>query len=400
MNQTIQRRAEAYAAHCRREQEELLRTLGAIPAPTRREDARASFCRDWLLAHGAKDVAIDRAKNVICRLGPPESRDLVVFAAHTDIVFPDTEPLPLREEDGRLYAPGIGDDTANLVHLLMAANYLIQNQVELRCGVLVVANACEEGLGNLDGTRALFAAYGGRIRAFYSFDIYLPLCCNTAVGSCRYRVACRTPGGHAYGDFGRPSAIHLLCGLVDELCRIQPPTRARTTFNVGRIEGGTTVNSIAEEAMILYEFRSTDQSCLEEMERLFRRAVANREKLGGQWTVELLGVRPGSGPVDPQALRDMTAESAEIIRTFTGLEPDFTPNSTDSNIPLSLGVPANTIGTVQGALAHTRQEWVALDSLPVGLKIVLSLMLGYEAPAAEGASGAAGPGSGGPTGAA
>ena len=96
----------------------------------------------------------------------------------------------------------------------------------------------------------------------------------------------------------------------------------------------------------------------------------------------------------------MTAESAEIIRTFTGLEPDFTPNSTDSNIPLSLGVPANTIGTVQGALAHTRQEWIALDSLPVGLKIVLSLMLGYEAPAAEGASGAAGPGSGGPTGAA
>ena len=133
MNQTIQRRAEAYAAHCRREQEELLRTLGAIPAPTRREDARASFCRDWLLAHGAKDVAIDRAKNVICRLGPPESRDLVVFAAHTDIVFPDTEPLPLREEDGRLYAPGIGDDTANLVNLLMAANYLIHNGSSRYC---------------------------------------------------------------------------------------------------------------------------------------------------------------------------------------------------------------------------------------------------------------------------
>ena len=400
MDQKIKQIAEQYAVAHSEEQKELLRTLGKIPAPTRQEDMRAAFVRDWLLAQGAKDVTIDKAKNVICKIGCEEHEELVAFAAHTDIVFPDMETLPMREEDGKLYAPGIGDDTSNLVNLLLSAKYLRQNGTAMNCGVLIVANACEEGLGNLDGTRALFAAYGGRIRAFYSFDIYLPLCCNTAVGSCRYRVACRTPGGHAYGDFGRPSAIHLLCGLVDELCRIQPPTRARTTFNVGRIEGGTTVNSIAEEAMILYEFRSTDQSCLEEMERLFRRAVANREKLGGQWTVELLGVRPGSGPVDPQALRDMTAESAEIIRTFTGLEPDFTPNSTDSNIPLSLGVPANTIGTVQGALAHTRQEWVALDSLPVGLKIVLSLMLGYEAPAAEGASGAAGPGSGGPTGAA
>lgn len=387
MDQTIRKRAEAYAAQCRREQEQLLRTLGAIPAPTRQEDARAAFCRDWLLAQGARDVTVDRAKNVICRLGPPDARDFVVFAAHTDIVFPDTEALPLREEGGRLYAPGIGDDTANLVNLLMAAKYLIQNQVELHCGVLVAANACEEGLGNLEGTRALFAAYSGRIRAFYSFDIYLPLCCHTAVGSCRYRITCRTAGGHSYCDFGRPSAIHLLCGLAGDLCRIQPPARARTTYNIGRIEGGTTVNSIAGEAMMLYEFRSTDQGCLEEMERLFRRAAAHWEEQGGQWEIELLGVRPGSGPVNPRALEDMTATSADIIRTFTGREPDFTPNSTDSNIPLSLGIPANTIGTVEGALAHTRQEWISLESLPTGLKIVLSLMLGYEAPPEQGEKG-------------
>ena len=138
---------------------------------------------------------------------------------------------------------------------------------------------------------------------------------------------------------------------------------------------------------MLYEFRSTDQGCLEEMERLFRRAAAHWEEQGGQWEIELLGVRPGSGPVNPRALEDMTATSADIIRTFTGREPDFTPNSTDSNIPLSLGIPANTIGTVEGALAHTRQEWISLESLPTGLKIVLSLMLGYEAPPEQGEKG-------------
>ena len=259
-------RVEAYAESCRTEQAELLRTLGRLPAPTRNEELRAEFCRDWLTSQGAEDVYIDEAKNVICALGCEEGRDIIVFAAHTDIVFPDTETLPMREEAGKLYAPGIGDDTANLVNLLLAARYLIQNKTEFACGVLIVANACEEGLGNLDGIRAVFDRYGSYIRGFYSFDGHMPMCCNGAVGSFRYRITCRTTGGHSYGDFGRPNAIHLLCGLVEELYQIEPPQSARTTFNVGRIEGGTTVNSIAQQASMLYEFRSTAQDCLEEME--------------------------------------------------------------------------------------------------------------------------------------
>lgn len=150
-------RVEAYAEECRAEQAELLRTLGKLPAPTRSEDLRAAFCRDWLTSQGAENVYIDEAKNVICALGCEEGRDIIVFAAHTDIVFPDKETLPMREEGDRLYAPGIGDDTANLVNLMLAARYLIQNKVELACGVLIVANSCEEGLGNLDGIRTLFA---------------------------------------------------------------------------------------------------------------------------------------------------------------------------------------------------------------------------------------------------
>lgn len=377
MDERIRAQAEAYAAQCVEEQADLLRTLGKLPAPTRQEDFRAAFCRDWLLAQGAENVIIDSAKNVICKLDGEANEELVVFAAHMDIVFPDLETLPMREEGGKLYAPGIGDDTANLVNLLMAAKYLIRHQTKLRCGVLIVANACEEGLGNLDGTKALFAAYGARIREFYSFDIYMPLCCNSAVGSYRYRITCKTAGGHSYADFGKPNAVQLLCALVGELYRIQPPAAARTTYNVGKIEGGTTVNSIPQEASLLYEFRSTSQSCLEDMERSFQCVLERQPRDGVEWETELLGVRPGNGPLDAAALERFTEKSADVIRTFTGREPAFTPNSTDSNIPLSLGIPANTIGTVDGALAHTRQEWIDMSSLPTGLKIVLALMLEY-----------------------
>ena len=374
MDQEIKRQAERYAEACFEEQKALLRRLGRIPAPTGQEGLRAAFCRDWLLAQGAEEAWVDEAQNVVCPIGPREG-ELVVFAAHTDVVFPDTEPLPMSEEDGVLRAPGIGDDTANLVNLLMAAKYLLQARPKLRRGLLIVANACEEGLGNLDGTKALFAAYGQRIMAFYSFDCNLSCCVDSAVGSQRYRIRCRTRGGHSYSDFGEANAIEILCRLVEALYRIEPPTEARTTYNVGRFEGGTTVNSIPQEASLLYEFRSTSQACLEQMERRFRAAVDGCRGLGGELSLELLGVRPGNGPLDPEALAAFTAKSADVIRSFWEGPLDFTPRSTDSNVPLSLGIPANTVGTVWGGLAHTREEWIELESLKPGLKIALSLML-------------------------
>lgn len=376
MDQEIKRIVEQYADACMPEEVELLRTLGKIPAPSHHEDLRAAFCRDWFISQGAKDVSIDKAKNVICKLGPQDG-DLVVFAAHTDVVFPDTETLPMHEADGKLHAPGIGDDTSNLVNLMMSAKYLLQNGLQPKCGILLVANSCEEGLGNLDGTKELFAAYGTRIKAFYSFDGYTPQCCSSAVGSYRYKITCKTTGGHSYLNFGDPNAIEILCRLVEKLYQIEPPTEVKTTYNVGRFEGGTTVNSVPQEASMLYEFRSTSQKCLETMEQRFNAVVDSCRDLGGELIVELLGVRPGNGPLDEQALKDFTARTADIIGTFYEGELDFAAYSTDSNVPLSLGIPANTVGTVRGAGAHTREEWVELDSLYAGLKIALSLMLQY-----------------------
>ena len=377
MNKKIKELAEQYASEMVEEQKELLKTLGVIPAPSHQEDMRAAFCRDWFLKQGAEDVRINEAKNVICRLGDKDAEELIVFAAHTDIVFPDTTQLPLREENGRLYAPGIGDDTSNLVNLMLGAKYVIKNNLKPKYGILFVANACEEGLGNLDGTKALFAAYGSKIKAFYSFDGYTPQCCSSAVGSYRYRITCKTKGGHSYINFGDPNALEILCDLTERLYKIEPPKEAYTTYNIGRMEGGTTVNSVAQEAYMLYEFRSTSQKCLEEMELRFNAAVESVRGRGGEIQVELMGVRPGNGPVDADALQEFTAHTADVIGTWYHDEIDFDAYSTDSNVPLSLGILANTVGTVRGALAHTREEWIDISSLPDGLKIALSLMLEY-----------------------
>lgn len=368
--------ARGYAREHKEEQLALLRALGKIPAPSRQEGRRAAFVRDWLLGQEARDVAVDAAQNVVCRIGGGEQDgDLVVFAAHTDIVFPDTDPLPMSERGGRLYAPGIGDDTANLVNLLLCAKYLLQKDVRPRQGLLLVANACEEGLGNLDGTKQLFHDYGGRIRAFYSFDGYMPHCTCSAVGSHRYRVTCKTAGGHSFADWGRPNAIHILSRLIERLYRIDPPKEAKTTYNVGRVEGGTTVNSIAQEASMLYEFRSTSQPCLQAMEREFQAAIEGSQGPGHTLAAELLGVRPGDGPLDKAALDAFTQNTARVIQAVTGQAARLSAQSTDSNIPLSLGLPANTVGTVLGGLAHTREEWVDLASLPVGLELALTLVL-------------------------
>lgn len=376
MEKNLKYLIERYAAEHTAEAEALLMELGRIPAPSHQEDLRARFCRDWLMSQGAEDVEIDPAKNVVCRINCGESAELIVFMAHMDIVFPDQTPLPMKLEGRKLFAPGIGDDTANLVNLLMGAKYLLEYTPKLNKGFLIVANACEEGLGNLEGTKEIFRTYGDRIKAFYSFDGCLSQCTNTAVGSYRYKITARTAGGHSWEKFGVPNAIEILCALVEKLYHLEVPAEPRTTYNVGCINGGTTVNSIPQEASMLFEFRSTSQKCLEEMDQKLKEIIAGFQ---GDFEIftELLGVRPGNGPINQREMDIFTDLNVKMIREFYPGEVSLEASSTDANIPLSQGICANTIGTVSGAGAHTREEWIDLDSLPTGMKIVLGLMLHY-----------------------
>ncbi len=356
---------------------ELLKTLGRIPAPSHCEDMRAQFCRDWFVKQGAQQVDIDEAKNVICTITGDKKDEYVVIMAHMDVVFPDMEELPMREEDGKLYAPGIGDDTANLVNLMMAVKYLLEKKIKPQQTLLFVANSCEEGLGNLKGSKQILECYGMAIQEWISFDCNLGECVDRAVGSYRYQVTVRTQGGHSYGDFGRDNSIAILADMIHDLYQIEPPTRAKTTYNVGVIEGGSTVNSIAQKASMLYEFRSPDQSCLKEMEEKFQEVInAYREK-GYDVEVEVIGIRPGSGPVDSVRLKALTDANVAVIKACYDGKVDVRPSSTDANIPLSVGIPANTLGTVTGALEHTREEWIEIESMRAGMMVALMTVMRY-----------------------
>lgn len=380
MTEMMREEVERYVDDHIEEAEILLKTLGKIPAPTREEDQRAAFVKEWLISQGADCVHIDEMKNVICEIGGEQHPYLTVFAAHMDIVFPDKTELPLRQEGRILYAPGIGDDTANLVNLLMAAKYLLENKTKIDTGFLIVANTCEEGLGNLDGIKHLLKTYGEKINSFYSFDGYMSQCTYVGVGSHRYKISVKVTGGHSWLDFGRRNAIEVLADMIEKLYQIPLPEGGpddRTTYNVGYIQGGTTVNSIAEEAYLLYEYRSTSERCLEYMQKELQSVIDScREDCA--ITTELLGIRPGNGDLDYSKLNEFTERNSQIIREYYDGDLDYRPFSTDSNVPLSKGIIANTIGTICGDLAHTREEWIDLDSLPAGMKIVLSLMLLHE----------------------
>ena len=190
-----------YVCNTAQEAMELLTTLAKIPAPSNHEEKRAEFCRDWFLKAGAKDVYIDDALNVVCKLG--ECNDEVdVFMAHSDVVFPDLEELPLSVTEERICCPGIGDNTTSIIALLMAARYAISEQLQpRRSGLLIVINSGEEGLGNLKGSRKIMEDYGDRIHHFYTIDGWNGKMINIAVGSRRFRVTIETEGGHSYKAF-------------------------------------------------------------------------------------------------------------------------------------------------------------------------------------------------------
>ena len=357
---------------------DLLIQLGKIPAPSHHEEKRAEFCKQWLEAQGAEGVYIDEALNVVYPIGCTEDNPVVVYAAHLDVVFPDTEELPLRVEDGRVYCPGIGDDTLHVVALLMAAKYVAKNKLmPTDCGVMLVCNSCEEGLGNLKGVRTLMEKFGSRVKEFITFDGPGVNIINRAVGSHRYQVEIDTEGGHSWGKFGNRNAIAYLASLIDTLYTVKVPPKGKTSFNVGTISGGTSVNTIAQHAEMLYEFRSDEYENLEIMERHFRAAVEFFRAKGIGVTVTLLGERPCGIEIDEEAHGALMNRAAEAVARHYGLEVKFRAGSTDCNIPLSMGIPAVCVGCVRGGGAHTREEYVEIDSLIPGIKVAFEMILSH-----------------------
>lgn len=355
---------------------ETLRELCHIPAPSHFEDERALYCKNWLEKYGAKGVYIDDAKNVIFPINCENSDKITVFVAHTDTVFPDTEPYPYREDDEKIYCPGVSDDTASVVALMLQAKYFIENNIVPENGVMMVLNACEEGLGDLKGTKQIFKDFEGRIAKFISYDSSLKLLTINCVGSHRYEVEVLTEGGHSFGAFGNNNAIAKISEIINKIYQIEVPHigDSKTTYNVGIISGGTSVNTIAQNVKMLCEYRSDNYECLAIMKKNFEEIFESVRSEKVKVNVKLVGDRPCSN-IDFAKVQELIDICKPIIADVLGEEPIDHKASTDCNIPLSQGIPAICIGTRTSKGVHTREECLDKASLIPGLEIAIRVAL-------------------------
>lgn len=350
-----------------------LQALCLIPAPSHFEHKRAQYCKNWLENVGAEGVYVDEALNVVFPLNAADSKELTVFVAHTDTVFPDMEPMPYTDDGEKIHCPGVGDDTASVVHLLLVVKYLLENRIKPAKGMLFVCNSCEEGLGNLKGTRQIFKDYAGRIAQFVSFDgANLHQIADDCAGSHRFEVEVLTEGGHSFGKFGNANAINELAKSINRIYSIQVPQKEgkRTTYNVGTIIGGTSVNTIAQSAKMLCEYRSDDKDCLAFMQEEFKTVFAQAQTEKVQVKVTQVGDRPCSD-VDKEAQEALTAKIETVYKAVFGWELERKTSSTDCNIPLSMGIPAVCMATYAGEGAHTREEWLEKASMVPGLEVAI-----------------------------
>ena len=356
-----------------------------IPAPPFCEQERALYFQRRFNELGLTDVHIDQEGNCLgLRKGRRET-PLLVISAHLDTVFPEGTDVTVSRVGQKLMAPGIADDCCGLVALTTIAEALQSGKVETEGSILFVATVGEEGEGNLRGVRHLMTAprWGSRIDAFISFDgAEIDRITNQALGSRRYRVTFRGEGGHSWGDFGVPNPVHAAGRAITKLASYPLPQQPRTTFNVGRIEGGSSVNAIPQGATIEVDLRSESAPELLKLDAFFRRAVReatedeNVVRRAGdkplELTVLLIGERPGGKTPTNSTLVQSALEATKAVGAHAGLNQA----STDSNLPISLGIPAITVGGGgTSGNSHTLEEWYDPRGREVGLKRAVLLTL-------------------------
>lgn len=355
---------------------DLTKELCKIPAPSGLEEKRAEFILSYLKNIGYENAYIDSGKNVIWKIDGKTS-DYSLFMAHTDTVFPDLEPFNIVEDDDFLRCPGVTDDTVCVAMLLAYSKYLKDIDYKPTKSILFSANSCEEGLGNLKGARQLFKDFNN-ISDMFTLDGGYKHLCNKSVGSHRYKVIVKTEGGHSFGNFGNNNAIAILSEITCKIYEIKVPkiNDSKTTYNVGTISGGTSVNTIAQSAEMLCEYRSDNLKCFNEMKENFTNIFDNAKQLHPTINIdiELVGDRPCMGDVDKEKMDQLTNLVKKIQEKHTKLTVKIESGSTDCNIPHSLSIPAICVGVYEGGGIHTREEYLVKKSIIPGLDIVNELI--------------------------
>ena len=359
-----------------------------IEAPPFKEEKRAKAYAEMMRQAGLGDVEIDAEGNVIGLRKGTGNGPLIAIAAHLDTVFPEGTNVKVRRQGTKLYGPGVGDDSRALAVLLAMQRALDVAMIQTASDILFVGNVGEEGPGDLRGMKYLFqkGPYKDRIKMFISLD---PFgwgndITRAGIGSKRYRVVFRGPGGHSFGSFGLVSPAYALGNAIAKLSKMQVPSRPKTTFNVGVIGGGTSVNSIPFEAWMDVDIRSETKEelnkAVENFTRLMREAVEeeNHARSTSQGRIDVdvkqIGDRPfGDIPISAPIVQTASA----VIKAF-GLDPTYGMSSTDSNIPLSMGIPAITLesgGT--GSRNHTLDEWIDVDKTASvrGIHMAMGILL-------------------------
>jgi acetylornithine deacetylase/succinyl-diaminopimelate desuccinylase-like protein len=375
--------------------------LVVIPAPPFGERARA----EWLAARfdeaGLVNVETDAVGNVVGMLAaaklPSESTGpVVVLSAHLDTVFPAETPLNPVLTGDRLAAPGACDNGAGVAGMLALAHALCQAKVELPAPLIFLGNVGEEGEGDLRGVRHFYdqRLLAGRIAAHIVLDgAGADSAVTQALGSRRFQVTIRGPGGHSFTDAGLPNPIAALASALAALAEVQLPNEPRTTLNLGTIRGGTSVNSIPESAQATVDLRSTDSEQLVRLEVALHRAVEDavkhwnakaRTTASGPKALTYEIVKIGDRPAAHLPSDSALLEALRAVDRHLGLRTDLRLGSTDANIPLSLGVPALSLGAGgEGGGAHTQAEWYSAKDRETGLRRVLLLTLAMLEWAAE-----------------
>jgi len=350
-----------------------------IPAPTFAEGDRSRFIQNKFAQEKLKDIEIDDLGNVFGRLPGGGKTPPIIVTAHSDTVFPIGTDLSITHKDEYIHGPGIGDNSLGVAGLLGLLWQLQQEGSILPGDLWLVSNVCEEGLGDLKGMRAVVERFSDEVLAYIVVEgMALGQIYHRGLGVQRYRITARGAGGHSWVDYGRPSAIHELAELVNKISSLELPEEPRTTLNVGVISGGTSVNTIAAEAMLELDLRSADQEALIALVNQVETLTNEANLPTMTYETDIIGQRP-NGEISKD--HPLIKLAVEVLESH-GIKPTLNIGSTDANIPLSRGLPVVCIGLTKGSGAHTVDEYIQVTPLKAGLSQLRDFVTGiYKLPA-------------------